>query len=249
MERCQSGRSGRSRKTILSILLYPSKRKKTQENTRFSHFSPFLRNVQKCPEMCPSGSTYYRSFPPPEDPRPGIQCGLRRPVSGTHLHGRERCPCPRRCASSLTSSHLLLTGLWMEAEAAPLKGRAPVPSWGQARADVWEGFSTTRPGAGKAHGTARHAAPVGDTGPRQAGLFQAVWPTGAACRTAGLKQPSSRNTTSQTLGRRNAALLRSSKLDLASPTPTLYSEAGPAAKQDPPAPCFTPRVESCAYHC
>ena len=60
-ERCQSGRLGRSRKRVSQKSAFSEKREKTLENKAFLHFLALYRNVPKCPEMCPSGSTYYRS--------------------------------------------------------------------------------------------------------------------------------------------------------------------------------------------
>ena len=77
----------------------------------------------------------------------------------------------------------------------------------QAAGRFWEA-STSRPGARKALGPAglRHLS--GGSGPRPAGLPQAEPPDKWRRPIAGLKQPSSRRMTDETLGRRITALVQ-----------------------------------------
>jgi hypothetical protein len=87
-------------------------------------------------------------------------------------------------------------------------------------------FATRRPASGKAHGPAGFRKNLFGAKPRRAGLSQAALNKFLRNPTAGLKQPSLRSVTSQTLGQRNAALVQRTKARPGPKTVSPFREGG-----------------------
>ena len=109
-----------------------------------------------------------------------------------------------------------------------------------------EVFSTTRPGARKAHRPAGKISPGTAGGTTSAGLSQAARRPGDISPTAGLKQPSSRRMGGRALGRRNAAPVQSTKARPVPPDSPPWGASETGSTTDPITPQGLRRPQSCS---